>query len=181
MLLCAAAVESRAQSVALRADGSISISGRSLRCGSVRNVLDSSLPNLGISVPASGLLVINPKLLARHPHTVRIFVFHHECGHHHVGASELEADCFAVRRGVRGGWLDKSGLAQVCRSFGGAPVTSTHPAASERCRNLDRCFAAASGGTRAARRDASRFGRAPLPEEPPMGPRAFSGPGRDRR
>jgi hypothetical protein len=172
MTMCAAA-ETEAQSVVLRADGSISISGRALRCGSVRNALDSSLPNLGISVPTSGLLVMNPKLLARHTPTVRLFVFHHECGHHHVGASELEADCWAVRRGVRGRWLSREGLAQVCRSFGGSPTTSTHPAASARCKNLERCFAAAGGGGLQARKDVPKFAPAPLPEEPPAGPRAF--------
>ena len=181
MVLCAA-VEAEAQSVSLRADGSISISGRALRCGSVRNALDSSLPNLGISVPASGLLVMNPKLLARHSNTVRLFVFHHECGHHHVGASEMEADCWAVRRGVKSRWLGKSGVAEVCRSFGGVPATATHPSASERCRNLDQCFAAASGsGTRTARRGAPKFVQAPLPEEPQTGPRAFRDAVRNRR
>lgn len=173
MLLCAA-VETQAQSVALRADGSLDISGRSLRCGAVRNALDSNLPNLGISVPASGLLVINPKLLARHPQTVRLFVFHHECGHHHVGASEMEADCWAVRSGVRGKWLGKSGLAQVCRSFGGIPATPTHPSAAERCRNLDRCFAVASGkGPRTARGAAPKNSTAASWPDAEPGPRAF--------
>jgi hypothetical protein len=84
--------------------------------------------------------VINPALLARQSTTVRLFVFHHECGHHHVGASELNADCWAVRRGVQDGWLTRSGLVEVCDSFGGAPATSTHPSGARRCGNLDRCY-----------------------------------------
>jgi hypothetical protein len=71
-------------------------------------------------------------------------VFHHECGHHHVGASELKADCWAVNEGVKAGWLDRPGLDQACRSFGDAPPTPTHPSGARRCANLDRCFAAAS-------------------------------------
>jgi hypothetical protein len=120
----------------------VTIAGRVLRCGSVRNVLDPRLPNLGVAAP--GLLVLNPGLLSRHSEIVRLFVFHHECGHHHVGASELKADCWAVTEGVKGGWLDRGGLGQACRSFGDAPATPTHPSGARRCANLDRCFAAAS-------------------------------------
>lgn len=128
----------------LQADGSVAIAGRNLRCGSVRSALDSRLPNLGVSIPDKHLLVINPSLLRRQPETVRLFVFHHECGHHHVGGSEMGADCWAVRRGVLEGWLDRTGLGQVCKSFGNAPDTPTHPSAARRCGNLDKCFASAT-------------------------------------
>jgi hypothetical protein len=77
---------------------------------------------------------------------VRLFVFYHECGHHHVGASELGADCWAVGQGVRQGWLDRGELGQVCRSFGNAPATATHPSGSERCANVERCLASAIAG-----------------------------------
>ena len=129
-----------ASPISQQRDGTVTIAGRVLRCGSVRNVLDPRLPNLGVAAP--GVLVLNPGLLSRHSETVRLFVFHHECGHHHVGASELKADCWAVSEGVKQGWLDRGGLAEACRSFGNAPATSTHPSA-RRCANLDRCFAAA--------------------------------------
>jgi len=136
--------ESRsAPPVALEADGSVRIAARTLRCGNVRNVLDARLQNLGISVLEAKLLVINPRLMARQPGPVRLFVFQHECGHHHVGASELAADCWAVERGVRDGWLDAAGLAQICQSFGDAPATATHPSGARRCGNLNRCFTAA--------------------------------------
>jgi len=130
-----------ASSISLQRDGAVTIAGRVLRCGRVRNVLDSRLPNLGVAAP--GVLVLNPGLLNRHSEIVRLFVFHHECGHHHVGASELKADCWAVKEGVKHGWLDRDGLAQACRSFGNAPSTATHPSGARRCANLDRCFAAA--------------------------------------
>jgi hypothetical protein len=74
---------------------------------------------------------------------VRLFVFTHECGHISVGDSELDADCFAVNRGVGDRWLDRKGLKEVCDSFEGAPETDTHPSAKRRCANLDRCFAKA--------------------------------------
>jgi hypothetical protein len=131
-----------ASPISLQRDGAVTIAGRVLRCGRVRNVLDPRLPNLGIAAP--GMLVLNPGLLDRHSESVRLFVFHHECGHHHVGASELKADCWAVSEGVKQGWLDRGGLAEACRSFGDAPATPSHPSGARRCANLDRCFAAAS-------------------------------------
>lgn len=128
-----------ASSVSVQRDGTVQIAGRNLKCGSVRNVVDRRLPNLGMAGP--GVLSVNPLLLDRQPQIVRLFVYHHECGHHHVGASELAADCWAVNRGARDGWLDKSGLAQICKSFGNGPATETHPAGQHRCASLDRCFA----------------------------------------
>src|SRR5215467_5676702 len=113
-----------ASSISLQRDGAVAIAGRVLRCGGVRNVL-------------------NPGLLSRQSEIVRLFVFHHECGHHHVGGNELKADCWAVNEGVKAGWLDREGLAQACRSFGDAPATATHPSGARRCANLDRCFATA--------------------------------------
>jgi hypothetical protein len=129
------------ENIAKQRDGSLLIAGRSLRCGNTRNVLDAHLPNLGLAAP--GVVVFNPRQLNRWPDTVRLFVFHHECGHHHVGGDELGADCWAVRQGVRQGWLDRDGLTQVCRSFGNGPATDSHPAAASRCASLNRCFATA--------------------------------------
>ena len=133
------------QAVSLQADGSVDISGRAVRCGSVRNVLDSNLPSLGLSVPTMKLLVLNPVELGKQSAILRLFVFHHECGHHHVGASELAADCWSIREGVRAGWMSKAGLAQVCNFMGGLPQSPTHPSGAERCKNLTRCFASVVG------------------------------------
>jgi hypothetical protein len=133
---------SKSSAVSLQKNGAMLIAGRSLRCQGVRNLLDARLPNLGIAAP--GLLVMNPDLLRRHSETVRLFVYHHECGHHHIGGSELKADCWAVNSGVRDGWLNKERLGEVCRSFGKGPATETHPSGVSRCKNIDRCFATAS-------------------------------------
>ncbi len=125
----------------LQRDGTINMAGQSLRCGKTRNVLDRALPSEGAAAP--GVLIINPRLISRMPPVVRVFVFHHECGHHNIGRSELRADAWAVERGVQEGWLDANGLKQVCRSFGNMPATPTHPSGRARCRNLDKSFARA--------------------------------------
>lgn len=134
---------SAAEPARLESDGSIVIAGKRLRCQNVRARLDRRLPNLGAAIMGERVLLINPTMIARMPETVQVFVFHHECGHHHAGASELRADCWAVERGLEAGWLDRKGLAEVCRSFGDAPETPTHPSARRRCAQLDKCYAAA--------------------------------------
>ena len=160
-----------AQSIAKQRDGSVLIAGRSLRCGNMRNVLDPGLPNLGLAAP--GVVVFNPRQLSRWPDTVRLFVFHHECGHHHVGGNEMAADCWAVKEGVREGWLNRDGLGQVCRSFGNGPATSTHPAGARRCASLDRCFTTAMAAKEKA---AKTIEAKAAPAAAPSEPRLIEGP-----
>ena len=128
--------------VDLRRNGELLIAGRALRCGRVRNVLDPGLPNLGLAAP--GVVVFNPYLLNQQSDAVRLFVFHHECGHHYVGGSEIGADCWAVKQGVSKGWLDHQAIEQVCRSFGNGPASATHPSGARRCASLRQCFANAT-------------------------------------
>jgi hypothetical protein len=108
-------------------------------------------------------------LLRRENPIVQLFVFHHECGHHRVGASELGADCWAIGRGVRDGWLNSQGLSNVCESFGNAPETSTHPSSRRRCANLDRCFATSTAEV------ARERGRTQMAAAPPVS-KLVSGP-----
>jgi hypothetical protein len=159
-----------AQEFARQRDGALVIAGRSLRCGRARNVVDPRLPNLGVA-DERGLIVVNPRLLNRWPETVRLFVYHHECGHLHVGASEMAADCWAVKQGLAQGWLDKGSLQQICRSFGNGPATDTHPSGASRCASLDRCFATAAAASAKQKRAAT----AEAPQAEPA-PKLQSGP-----
>jgi len=150
------------------ANDSVQLAGRTVRCKDVRIVTDRGLPSEGAE--ASGVLILNPDMLNAQPATVRLFVFHHECGHHNVGDSELEADCWAVGQGVREGWLDAEGLGQICQSFDDAPETSTHPSGRRRCRNLDQCFASAIASQR------SKAPVSTIATVPPSKPNAISPP-----
>jgi len=120
---------------------SVTLAGRKMNCGKTDIMIDRSLPSEGGA--GETVLILNPNMLNQQPPTVRLFVFSHECGHISVGDSELDADCFAVNRGVRERWLDRRGLKEVCDSFEGAPETDSHPSAKRRCTNLDRCYAKA--------------------------------------
>ena len=130
---------------------SVTLAGRKLSCGKADIMIDRELPSEGGA--GDTVLILNPNMLNQQPPTVRLFVFTHECGHLTVGDSELDADCFAVNRGVRDRWLDRKGLSEVCDSFEGAPETDTHPSAKRRCANLDRCFAKAMAGPDTDRAD----------------------------
>jgi hypothetical protein len=134
------ATTARAQQTEPR-KASVSISGREVSCEHVRVIFDRRIPSEGAA--ARGLLILNPRMLDSLPAAVRLFVFHHECGHHHVGGSELKADCWAVRRGVDDGWLDGNAVKAICASFHDAPATPTHPSGARRCHNVDQCFATA--------------------------------------
>lgn len=153
-----------------RGDGGVSIAGRSLKCGRIPTRFDNNLPIEGAAVMGQSV-ILNPRLLNRHPGAVRLFVFAHECGHHIVGGSELSADCYAVGRGVKEGWLTADGLKAVCRSFNDAPETPTHPSGQRRCTNLDRCFATASAQQQKIASAAKNA--APRPVAPPV---LISGP-----
>ena len=156
------------------AGDSVQLAGRTVRCKDVRVVTDRGLPSEGAEAP--GLLILNPDMLNEQPAIVRLFVFHHECGHHNVGDSELEADCWAVGQGVREGWLDAKGLGQVCRSFDDAPETSTHPSGRRRCRNLDRCFASAIASQRSKASVSTNTAAPPSKPTATAPPRLVSGP-----
>ncbi|MDX2155796.1 MAG: hypothetical protein SFW09_04720 [Hyphomicrobiaceae bacterium] len=146
LIALAPAAASAAEPTRMR-DGGVAVGGRQVKCDNVRTRFDRDLPNLGAVAPEARLLLLNPGLLRRYSGTVQLFVFFHECGHTKVGASELDADSWAVRRGVRDGWLDRTGLANICRSFENAPETRTHPSGKRRCANLDRIFATVEAET----------------------------------
>jgi len=144
-------------SIDLRRNGELLIAGRALRCGRVRNILDPGLPNLGSAPP--GIIVLNPYLLNKESDVVRLFVFHHECGHHNVGRSEIGADCWAVRQGVSQGWFDHQAIEQVCGSFGNFPASATHPSGARRCASLRQCFANVTAATAKQRFAARRLAK----------------------
>jgi hypothetical protein len=151
----------------------IELSGRKVRCDNVDVVMDRRLPSEGAAAP--GVLILNPRMLNEQPATVRLFVFHHECGHHHVGDSELKADCWAVERGVRDGWLDQKGLKEVCASFEDAPETGSHPSGRRRCRNLDQCFAT-SAAALPAKKPVTTTAALPARQALSVAPKLVKGP-----
>ena len=121
-------------------EDSIKLGAKVLNCsiptGQAKVQLDYHMQNEGAS--DGDTLIMNPKFLNQWPPVVRWFVFEHECGHlqYENGGTELQADDYAVRAGIKQGWLKVEDLQSICDAWEDEPETSDHPSAQRRCDNL---------------------------------------------
>ena len=118
--------------------GDLEFDGRKLVCGRRPTVLDEKLDDYGAAYP--GFLILNPKLMAKVSTPVKLWIHAHECGHQYRGPDEETADCFAVQRGRRQGWLTPEGLEEVCRFISPAKGDAMHFSGSHRCDAMRRCY-----------------------------------------
>jgi hypothetical protein len=119
--------------------GELELDGQKIICGRRPTVLDEKLDDYGAAYP--GFLILNPKLMAKVSQPVKLWIHAHECGHQYRGPDEETADCFAVQRGRRQGWLTPEGLEEVCRFIAPAKGDSMHFSGSHRCESMRRCYA----------------------------------------
>ena len=118
--------------------GKLRIAGTRMQCGKRPTVLDPTLDDYGGAFDT--FIILNPRLLKRLPKQVRLWVYAHECAHQFQGGDEAKADCFAIKRGVRYGWLNSSGMQQICKFIWSAPASTMHPPGPERCVMMRKCF-----------------------------------------
>lgn len=123
------------------APGRLKIDGTRLICGKRPTIFDPTLDDFGGAF--DGFIILNPRLIKRLPRSVKIWIYSHECAHQFRGADEATADCFAIKRGVRRGWLKADGMKQICKFIWSAPASHMHPPGPERCAYMKRCFASA--------------------------------------
>lgn len=119
--------------------GEFKIDGRKQICGQRPTVTDNKLDDYGAAYP--GFLIMNPRLLDRLSPPVKMWIYAHECGHQFRGPDEETADCFAVQRGRRQGWLTEQGLEDVCTFISPAKSDSMHFSGPERCEAMRKCYA----------------------------------------
>jgi hypothetical protein len=119
--------------------GQLKIDGTVMNCGSRPTVLDNTLDDYAAAYP--GFLIINPRLMSKVPTPVKKWIFSHECGHQFRGPDEDTADCFAVQRGRRQGWLAPEGLEAICQFISPARGTNMHYAGPQRCESMRKCYA----------------------------------------
>lgn len=117
----------------------LKLDGRKVNCGKRPTVLDEKLDDYGAAYP--GFLILNPKLLDKTSPAVKLWIHAHECGHQFRGPDEETADCFAVQRGRRAGWLTAEGLEEVCKFISPAKGDGMHFSGSHRCDAMRRCYA----------------------------------------
>jgi hypothetical protein len=132
----ARAVGARARIVAA---GELVIDGHKINCGKRPTVLDEALNDYGAAYP--GFIILNPKLLEGQPTAVKLWTYAHECGHQFRGPDEAEADCFAIERGHRQGWLTARALEEVCRFISSAKASTVHFSGPTRCQAMRACYA----------------------------------------
>jgi hypothetical protein len=118
--------------------GELRLDGRRMTCGQRPTVLDGKLDDYGAAYP--GFVILNPRLIAKVPTVVKLWIFAHECAHQFRGPDEETADCFAVQRGRRQRWLDASGVEEICRFISPAKGDSMHFSGSHRCEMMRQCF-----------------------------------------
>ena len=119
--------------------GELKLDGHKMVCGKRPTVMDDQLDDYGAAYP--GFLILNPKLLSRVSTPVKMWIHAHECGHQFRGPDEETADCFAVQRGRRQGWLTPEGLEEVCKFIAPAKGDSMHFQGSHRCEAMRVCYA----------------------------------------
>ncbi len=118
--------------------GQFHVAGRKVWCGRRPTVIDNQLDDYGAAYP--GFLIMNPRLISRVPDAVKLWIYAHECAHQFRGPDEETADCFAVQRGRRQGWLKPSGLEQICNFISPARGDAMHLAGPHRCAQMRRCY-----------------------------------------
>ena len=131
------------------APGKLVLAGRRMTCGRRPTVLDPNFIDFGGAYP--GFLILNMRKIKRLPRAVQFYVFAHECGHQFRGQNEEAADCFAVKRGRRQGWLSPAGLGKICKFMRPLRGDAMHATGSVRCRLMRQCYKDAGRRRRANR------------------------------
>ncbi|MGF7160706.1 hypothetical protein FHS85_002337 [Rhodoligotrophos appendicifer] len=132
-------VDSITRNATLKDPGQAMVAGQPVRCGGSRTLISPHFYDYGGAM--KGLIILNPRKLARLPRVSQLFVFAHECGHQHVGQSESRADCFAVQQGKTAGWLKERDIGTICASlFSNSRGDEFHAPGPKRCSMLKACY-----------------------------------------
>jgi hypothetical protein len=118
----------------LIAHGALKLDGKSVNCGKRPTVLNPNFDSWGGAFP--GFLILNNKKMNGLNAQVKLYIYSHECGHQFIGADETRADLFAIRRGVKYGWLDAQGVEDICTFISQLKGDAVHPPGPQRCETM---------------------------------------------
>ena len=122
------------------APGRLKLGGRRVMCGQRPSILDPEFDTWAGAYTKPGFIIVNPIYMRQETKIVQLYIYAHECGHQFRGFDEDTADAFAIRRGVRQGWLKRAGMKQVCRFISRVPGDAEHPAGPLRCRRMMKVY-----------------------------------------
>jgi hypothetical protein len=111
--------------------GALRIDGKAVNCGRRPTVINPNFDSWGGAFP--GFVILNTKKISGLTTQVKLYIYSHECGHQFEGADEIKADLFAIRRGVKWGWLDAQGMEDICTFISQLKGDSVHPPGRKRC------------------------------------------------
>ena len=120
------------------AHGALKLDGKSVNCGKRPTVLTTNFDSWGGAFP--GFLILNTKKINGLSTQVKLYIYSHECGHQFIGADETEADLFAIRRGVKWGWLDAQGMEDICTFISQLKGDGVHPPGPQRCETMRKYY-----------------------------------------
>jgi hypothetical protein len=116
------------------AQGQLKIDGIPMNCGTRPTVMNPGFDSWGGAFP--GFLILNTKKIKGLSTQVKLYIYSHECGHQFIGASETKADLFAIRRGVKWGWLNAQGMEEICVFISQLKGDAVHPPGPKRCETM---------------------------------------------
>jgi hypothetical protein len=120
------------------APGTLKLAGRMMSCGRTPTLISHTFWDYGGA--KQGIIILNPTKLQGLTEATRLYIYAHECGHQLYGPKETKADCYAVKRGKRKGWLTRSGMTEVCAFLRPHPGDWVHPPGPKRCEIMTKCF-----------------------------------------
>ena len=118
--------------------GALKIDGKSVYCGKRPTIFNPNFDSWGGAFP--GFLILNNKKINGLSTQVKLYIYSHECGHQFIGADETKADLFAIRRGVKWGWLDAQGVEDICTFISQLKGDSVHPPGPQRCETMRKYY-----------------------------------------
>jgi hypothetical protein len=122
----------------LIAQGALKLDGKAVNCGKRPTVLNPNFDSWGGAFP--GFLILNTKKINGLSTQVKLYIYSHECGHQFIGADETKADLFAIRRGVKYGWLDAQGIEDICTFISQLKGDAVHPPGPQRCETMRKYY-----------------------------------------
>ncbi|MGH6864855.1 MAG: hypothetical protein ACREDO_01430 [Methyloceanibacter sp.] len=138
-------VEETGPDATVVAHGELKIDGKRVNCGTRPTVLNPNFDSWGGAFP--GFVILNTKKIDGLSTQVKLYIYSHECGHQFVGADETEADLFAIRRGVKWGWLDAQGIEEICGFISQLKGDAVHPPGPSRCETMRKYYQELIEGT----------------------------------
>jgi hypothetical protein len=118
--------------------GELKIDGKTVSCGKRPTVLNPSFDSWGGAFP--GFVILNTKKVTGLSTAVKLYIYSHECGHQFEGPDEIKADLFAIRRGVKWGWLDAVGMEDICTFISTLKGDAVHPPGPQRCETMRKYY-----------------------------------------